>query len=194
MSSSFYLQRTLTSHENSYSESGLLAASRYIVVLGEPGGGKTELMSSLADQLGSVVVTANVFGQVGAKAENSPLVIDAFDELAKVDETGIHKLLGNAHKAHPTHVVVSSRSSEWDNAATSSFEDFLGHAPLVVRLREFDEAEQRSIFKHHTPGEDFAAFQTEVTRFDLEALLPNPQFLKLFADAYVESGRHFTNN
>jgi hypothetical protein len=193
MSSSFYLQRTLTSHENSYSESGLLAASRYIVVLGEPGGGKTELMSSLADQLGSVVVTANVFGQVGAKAENSPLVIDAFDELAKVDETGIHKLLGNAHKAHPTHVVVSSRSSEWDNAATSSFEDFLGHAPLVVRLREFDEAEQRSIFKHHTPGEDFAAFQTEVTRFDLEALLPNPQFLKLFADAYVESGRHFTN-
>ncbi len=191
MSSSFYLQRTLTSNEKSYSESGLLTASRYIVVLGEPGGGKTELMSSLADQLGSVVVTANVFGQVGAKAENSPLVIDAFDELAKVDETGIHKLLGKVQKAHPTNVIVSSRSSEWNNAATSSFEEFIGHAPLIVRLREFNEAEQRLIFENHTPGEDFAAFQAEVACFDLDVLLPNPQFLKLFADAYVGSGRHF---
>lgn len=193
MSSKFYLQRTLTGGEKSFSEAVLLSASRYIVVLAEPGGGKTELMNSLADQLGCAVVTASKFGQVGAGAENSPLVIDAFDELAKVDETGIHKLLGNAHKAHPTHVIVSSRSSEWDNAATSSFEGFLGHAPLVVRLREFDEAEQRSIFENHTPGEDFEAFQTEVSRFNLEALLPNPQFLKLFADAYVESGRHFTD-
>ncbi len=40
---------------------------------------------------------------------------------------------------------------------------------------------------------DFAAFQTEVARFDLEMLLPNPQFLKLFADAYIESERHFTD-
>ncbi len=63
----------------------------------------------------------------------------------------------------------------------------------MVRLCEFNESEQREIFTNHLPGEDFAAFQTEVTRFDLEMLLPNPQFLKLFADAYIESGRHFTD-
>ena len=66
---------------------------------------------------------------------------------------------------------------------------FFGHPPLVVRLCEFDKTEQRAIFDDHLPGEEFAAFQAEVTRFDLEALLPNPQFLKLFADAYIESGR-----
>ncbi len=193
MSSKFYLRRTLTSDEETYNETTLLAASRYVVVLAEPGGGKTELLSSLANQLGCSVVTANVFGQVGVKAEKSPLVIDAFDELAKIDETGIYKILGIAHKAHPTHVIISSRSSEWDNAATNAFEEFLGTAPLVVRLREFDEAEQQSIFEHHTPGENFADFQTEISRFELEALLPNPQFLKLFADAYVESERHFAD-
>jgi hypothetical protein len=37
---------------------------------------------------------------------------------------------------------------------------------------------------HHLPGEDFTTFQAEVARLDLEMLLPNPQFLKLFADAY----------
>lgn len=34
-------------------------------------------------------------------------------------------------------------------------------------------------------------FSSEVSRFDLQDLLPNPQFLKLFADAYIESNRHF---
>jgi hypothetical protein len=171
----------------------LLAASNYIVVLAEPGGGKTELMNSLAHQLGTSAVTANVFAQIGTDVENCPLVIDAFDELAKIDQTGIHKLLAKAIKAKPIHVIISSRSSEWGNAATYAFKGFFDIPPLVVRLCQFDEVEQREIFGHHVPGEDFTAFQTEIARFDLETLLPNPQFLKLFADAYIESERHFTD-
>ncbi|HHJ1481478.1 TPA: NACHT domain-containing NTPase [Pseudomonas aeruginosa] len=193
MNSTFYLPRKLLSSDKTYSEEALLAASHYIVVLAEPGGGKTELMASLAQKLGVSTVAANVFGHAGVDVDNCPLVIDAFDELAKVDQTGIHKLFANARKANPTHVIISSRSSEWDNAATSVFEGFLGHRPLVVRLYEFDEAEQRAIFDHHLQGEDFSAFKDEVARFDLEALLPNPQFLTLFADAYIESERYFTD-
>jgi hypothetical protein len=64
---------------------------------------------------------------------------------------------------------------------------------MIVRLREFDQGEQHAIFKHHAPKEDFFAFQKEVTRFSLEMLLPNPQFLKMFIDAYLESGRHFAD-
>lgn len=193
MSSTFYLPRSLSNNDKTYTETELLTASDYVVVLAEPGGGKTELMGSLAQQLGTTAVTACKFGYVGAAGKNIPLVIDAFDELAKVDASGIYKLLSKAVAANPTHVYLSSRSSEWDNAATNAFNDFFGHLPLVVRLCEFDEAEQRSIFDHHVPGEDFATFQAEVARFDLETLLPNPQFLKLFADAYIESERHFTD-
>ncbi len=150
-------------------------------------------MESFAQQLGTSAITANVFRHVGADVDKCPLVIDAFDELAKIDQTGIHSLLANARKANPTHVIISSRSSEWDSAATNAFKVFLGNQPLVVRLFEFNEAEQRAIFDHHVQGENFAEFQAEVARFDLETLLPNPQFLKLFADAYIESERHFTN-
>lgn len=193
MSSNFYLPRRLSCNDRTYSEETLLVASNYVVVLAEPGGGKTELMGSFAHQLGISTITANVFTHMGADVENCPLVIDAFDELAKVDQTGIHRLLANARKAKPTHFIISSRSSEWDSAATNAFKDFLGHPPLVVRLCEFDEAEQRTIFEHHVQGEDFSAFQAEVSRFDLDALLPNPQFLKLFAAAYIESERYFTD-
>ncbi|NVK41582.1 MAG: hypothetical protein HWE39_10095 [Oceanospirillaceae bacterium] len=193
MSSTFYLPRRLSSNDEIYTEAVLLAASNYVVVLAEPGGGKTELMGSLAQQLGTTAVTASRFGYVGAKAKDIPLVIDAFDELARVDASGIYKLLSQAEAANPTHVYLSSRSSEWDNAATNAFKEFLGHSPLVVRLCEFNEAEQQAIFEHHVQEENFEAFQTEVARFDLEMLLPNPQFLKLFADAYIESERHFTD-
>ena len=188
MNSTFYLPRRLSSNDKTYTEAALIAASSYVVVLAEPGGGKTELMKSLAQELGTAAITANVFAHMGPDREYCPLVIDAFDELAKVDQTGIHRLLANARKA-----IISSRSSEWDHAATNTFKDYFGHPPLVVRLFDFDETEQRAIFDHHVQGEDFAAFHAEVGRFDLETLLPNPQFLKLFADAYIESERHFTD-
>lgn len=193
MESNFYIPRRLTNNSEEYTEESVLEASDYIVVLAEPGGGKTELMGSLAQKLGVAAVTANVFRHMGAGRENCPLVIDAFDELAKIDQSGIHVLLANAKRVSPTRVIISSRSSEWDNAATSAFKDFLGHHPLIVRLYEFDREEQRRIFEHHVEGEDFAKFQEEIERFDLAALLPNPQFLKLFADAYIESGRFFTD-
>ncbi|NIY89357.1 hypothetical protein [Vibrio campbellii] len=193
MCSKLYLQRRLSNENKTFSEVELLAVSNYVVVLAEPGGGKTELLGSLAQQLGTSSVTANMFVQLGARHENTPLVIDAFDELAKIDQSGIHKLLAKITIAKPSHVVISSRSSEWDISATNAVKNFLEIEPLVVRLCEFGDSEQRAIFEHHAPGEDFTRFYSEVCRFDLEALLPNPQFLKMFADAYLESERNFAD-
>lgn len=193
MCQNFYLNRILCSGEQRLSETELLSASKYIVILAEPGAGKTELLKSLANQLGAKELTASVFSYMGTDRKGSPLVIDAFDELAKVDATGIHRLLANAASARPTHLIISSRSSEWDSSATNTFEQFFGHAPTVARLCEFNESEQREIYTHHTEVDSFIEFQAEVTRFSLEPLLPNPQFLKLFADAYIESEGHFTD-
>jgi hypothetical protein len=193
MSSSFYLPRTLFKDERAYSEAQLLAGTRFIVILAEPGGGKTSLMESLAQQLKAPVITANRFIHTGASRKGSPLVIDAYDELAKVDASGIHKLLAAALTASPSKLLISSRSSEWDNAANSAFQDFFGEKPLVTRLTEFTADEQKKIFEDYVPNEDFDVFHSELSRFDLEALLPNPQFLKLFADAYIESDRKFSD-
>jgi hypothetical protein len=187
----FYLPRKLYGDSRTYTEAELLAASRFVVVLAEPGGGKTELMESLARQLGTKAVTATRFRHMGAEVENSPLVIDAFDELAKIDQSGIHLLLANACKVKATRVIISSRSSEWSNADTQSFREFLGEQPLVVRLCEFEGDDQQAIFLHHYPEENFVSFRSEVIRFELEPLLPNPLFLQLFAGAYIESDRHF---
>ncbi|WP_127562459.1 hypothetical protein [Nioella ostreopsis] len=193
MSASFYLPRTLLDDNQTYSEAQLLAGPRFVVVLAEPGGGKTSLMESLARQLKTTVVTANRFIHTGAFATGQPLVIDAYDELAKVDASGIDKLLAAALSVGPSRLLISSRSSEWDNSANSVFQDYFGEKPLVARLTEFTTDEQKRIFENYVPSEDYDVFQSEVARFDLEALLPNPQFLKLFADAFIESGRRFSD-
>lgn len=124
MSSSFYLERRLRSGDKIFSEAALLAASRFIIVLAEPGAGKSRLLESLAQQQGTSVVSANRFVHQGARSNNSPLFIDAYDELSKMDSSGIYKLLGFAHEANPSGLVISSRSSEWDNTATYAFKDF----------------------------------------------------------------------
>lgn len=193
MCSKFYLPRRLSNENVTFSEVELLASSNCIVVLAEPGAGKTELLESLAQQLGTSSVSANMFVQLGDIQKNTPLVIDGFDELAKIDQSGIHKLLGYIRRAKFTHVVISSRSSEWGVSATNAVKSFLEVEPLVVKLCEFSDSEQRLIFEEHTQGEDFTTFYSEVCRFDLQALLPNPQFLKMFADAYLESERSFAD-
>ncbi|MEL4281202.1 MULTISPECIES: NACHT domain-containing protein [Shewanella] len=193
MYSNFYLQRRLSSTEKTFSEKELLDASTLVVVLAEPGGGKTELLHSLSNQLNTSSITATKFVHIGFEQEGKPIVIDGFDELAKIDQSGIHQLLAQVVKAKPTFVIISSRSSEWDNAATNTVKDYIGNEPLIVRLCEFDESEQCAIFGHHAPDEDFANFHSEVSRFDLEPLLPNPQFLTMFKDAYLESGRKFSD-
>lgn len=193
MNTTFYIQRKLSVNNTIYSEAELLNAFDYVVVLAEPGGGKTCVIKSFAYQLGCDVVTANMFVHLGAEVQNRPLVIDGFDELAKVDQAGIHKLLARVKLANPSKVIISTRSSEWDQSSTNTFKNSIGRTPAMARLYEFNQDEQKSIFDHHFQYEDFSAFQAEVFKFDLGILLPNPQFLKLFAGAYVESGRHFSN-
>lgn len=193
MNSTLYIERHLTCGDKTYTEMELLAVSRYIVILAEPGGGKTELMKSLGRKLGLAPTNASVFAYAGTEDKKIPLLIDAIDEVATIDQSGINKLLANVRKADPTMVILSSRSSEWGHSSTSAFEQFIGSPPLLVRLNEFVQEEQNAIFNNHATGQDFADFQKEISRFSLEMLLPNPQFLTMFADAYLESNKKFSD-
>ena len=134
MDSDFYLSRAPYSDDQTYGKVALLAASRPIVILAEPVAGKTRLLENLAQQPDASLVTANSFAYTDAGASVSPLLVDAYDKFAKVDASGIYKMLAQAHAANPTNLVISSRSSEWDNAANSAINEFFGGLPLVARL------------------------------------------------------------
>ncbi|BBO27861.1 hypothetical protein AltI4_22490 [Alteromonas sp. I4] len=188
-----YIDRILISTDKEFTELELLEQNECVIVLAEPGAGKTELLKSLAKRLNVRMFSANVFRHLGSKDSGKPVVIDAFDELAKIDDSAIHPLLSQVESTNPSHFIISSRSSEWDHSSSRYIYDYLGKEPIVVRLNEFNKSEIEKIYINYTERKDFDNFYQEINNFNLSSILPNPQFLKVFADAYLETGGKFTS-
>ena len=158
-----------------------------VILLAEPGAGKTALLNSIADRVGADRVRASAFrpGSGG-----STLVVDAFDEVARIGDARVLDILHQIRDAEPDRVLLSSRSGEWEDAKTRLIADLFGVQPQVIRLVPLETEEQRQLFDHLHADWSFDAFAEDISRFDLHHLLGNPEFLRLFAGAYVEAHGH----
>lgn len=188
-----YISRMLDHGEGLVAEEDLIGRHKVIVVLAEPGAGKTDLLHSLAERLGVQPCRASLFRHRSMSAVLGALVVDALDEVARTSQAAIDEVIVKAAETRAATVIFSSRSSEWDKARTQLVKECFGQEPIIIRLQPFTEEEQQLIFQTHLPGEDFQSFRSEAARFELLPLLGNPQFLKLFADAYVQGGRRFAS-
>jgi hypothetical protein len=188
----FYIERKLKGGDRLILDRELIGRSGVFVVLAEPGAGKSDLLDFLSESYGITRERGNqfVYREVAAA---SVLVIDALDEVARIGEDRINEIIVKARASGATTVIFASRSYIWDEARTAAARDCFGSDPTILRLEPFDDDEQRQLFAYYKPSEDFTAFKAEVERFELEPILGNPQFLKLFADAYVEGGRRFSS-
>lgn len=186
-----YIERRLFGEEQPLSERECLDRGGVIVVLAEPGAGKSELLTSFARQLGVVPDRASIFRHRTTIVKSARLVIDALDEVARQDQSAVDEIIVQALELGASTVIFASRSSEWGNERTRYIESCAGKRPTVVRLLPFDEREQRSLFDSIFSGEDFDAFLAEARRFELTPVLGNPMFLRLFVEGYIQGGRHF---
>lgn len=193
MTSNFYLPRKLYNHEKEYTELEVIEAFQIIIILAEPGAGKSSLLENFSSHLSIKKKTANIFNSRNNHDQRSILIIDALDELVRVDQSAISNLLGKAADLEPTKIIISSRSSEWEESYTNLVRDIFEIEPKVFRLSPFNESEQQQIFENYKVEENFKNFESEVKKYNLEQLLSNPQFLKIFADAYIESDRIFSD-
>ena len=168
-------------------ENDLLVAPGVAIVLAEPGAGKTALLASLAAHFGTTPVKASIFERIIAPC----IVVDAFDEVARIDPTGLHRTLRELRHTGAVRTILSSRSGEWSDSDTHLLRDLMGTEPIIARLVPFDDDEQAQLFGHRHPNASFDVFRAETARHDLSHLLGNPEFLNLFADAFVQAGGIF---
>lgn len=190
--SQFYISRKLHSDRGVVSDLDLLNTSGVIVVLAEPGAGKSDLLSFFSRYYSVPREVAQIFCHKQAYPANV-LIVDSLDEVARIDEAIINQIIIKANDTKASKVIFASRSYIWDDARTKVIRDVFGSDPLVLRLQAFDQEEQKKLFEYHLENENFEAFLRETDRFDLTPILGNPQFLKLFADAYIQGGRVFTS-
>src|SRR5690625_4152784 len=169
-------------------EADLLSEPGVAIVLAEPGAGKSALLASLAARFGTTPVKASIFERIRAPC----IVVDAFDEVARIDPTGLHRTLKELRHTGADRTILSSRSGEWSDADTRLLHDIMGIEPILARVVPFDEDEQALLFRHRHPDARFEDFLSDAARHDLTHLLGNPEFLNLFADAFVQAGGRFT--
>ena len=187
-----YIQRKLYSSDKLVVDSELIGQSGIFVVLAKPGAGKSDLLDFLSRSYGVSREPGNQFVHRHPTLQ-AVLVIDALDEVARIGEEKINEIIVKARASTASTVIFASRSYVWDQARSAAVRDCFGTEPTILRLEPFDDDEQRELFANYLPSEDFEQFRAEAARFELTPILGNPQFLKLFADAYVEGGRRFTS-
>jgi hypothetical protein len=186
-----YIHRLLRLCDQHISTDELIDKLGVAIVLAEPGAGKTCLLEQLSERLSVPIYRASIFRHKNQVEWPDPLLIDAFDEVAKLELSAIDKIIVKAYESGKQRVVFATRSSEWAESQTRTVRDCFSIQPLLVYLDSFTLQEQQQYFNAYTPGNDFNEFYSEVERMQLQALAGNPQFLKMLIDSYFQSDKRF---
>jgi hypothetical protein len=193
-----YVQRTLTytndkGTQERINDLELIAVPEPVIVLGEPGLGKTCLLRQLAKQPGWVLRSAASFvahpNPAALVSAGSKLVIDGLDELSAAQESDpVCRVIGQLIKAGCPPFILSCRAADWRGAvARQDFSDEYGISPREMFLEPFSR--DRAIeFLQPMLGE---ARATEVIDYLEEKAIPdlygNPLTLSLFGEVAANS-------
>lgn len=160
-----------------------------IVLLGDPGAGKTHLFREESAASGGRFVTARGFLSTPVRATGEVLFIDGLDErrAGRNDRDTVEKLVEKLFTAEPRQVRISCRAQDWlgesDLASLNPFFE-LGGEPAVLDLQKLSREEQRAVLT--TQGMDAIeadAFLSEANERGIADFLENPQNLILLRTA-----------
>lgn len=182
-----YINRQLTANGKNITEEEAISSSNIIIVLAEPGAGKTELLDYFAHYLKTKRHRASIFRHKDNIEPTSALIIDALDEVARQDDIAVDEIIIKALENNTEKTIFASRSYVWSNERNKFIEECSGKKPLVIRLEPFNENEQRLLFNNSFPEENFLDFRKEAIRYGLEQILGNPMFFKLFVEGYIQN-------
>ncbi len=165
----------------------LLARGEPVVVLGEPGMGKTELLSTIGHEDGNAFCRAtqliNRTRPATLIGNTTRLVIDALDEVAAQRQgDGVDLVLQKLGELDYPPFILSCRVAEWRSAlATHAIADQYQVAPLEVHLEPLNRDEQLWLLTELTgDAETATALRDHFAAFGPE-FLGNPQTLELIA-------------
>ena len=169
-----------------FSDAEVLDLNGPVVVLGEAGMGKTELLKHLSRKPDSSFARARRFvrgpgsGPCGTP-EVQRWVIDALDEVpAARDGSAVDEVLrGLAQLGHPPF-ILSCRAADWRGSiAAPEIEDEYGQAPVELFLEPFDRRDAKEFLCHRFTSEEAQRLIEHFSTLGPEDLLGNPQTLTM---------------
>lgn len=185
----------LKGEEQRLTDTELGDAPAPIVILGEPGMGKTHLLEALGLQPGRRYVTARKFLRSpqpeNLLAPGESLVIDALDEVAAAAELDpINAVLAKLAAAGHPPFVLSCRGADWQGAiGRQDIAEEYGREPLVLTLEPVTAAEATDYAEMHLGRSDAEALIAELSDRSLHRLYGNPLTLSLVCKVVLQEGR-----
>lgn len=146
-----YIHRTLSYYEdNSVStfiaDNELVNLAQSIVILAEPGMGKTSLLEHLSNFENTIKFTASSFirrplGRLKG-IDNCIVLIDALDEYqSKVSSNPIDDVLAKLFELGSPQFILSCRQIEWSESSISSIKDFYDKDPIISNIQPFNRTD-----------------------------------------------------
>jgi hypothetical protein len=152
-----------------------------LVLLGDPGAGKTYAFREAAAAVGGEYLTTRSFLNIPANKLGSILFIDALDEqrTGSSDNSAVDQVVQKLFSCDAQRVRISCRSQDWlgdtDLAVFNDYFDRSGGA-TVLALEPIDEAEQIAVLQANNASEAEARqFLSDAVERGLAAFTRNPR-------------------
>jgi hypothetical protein len=164
-----------------------------LVILGEPGAGKTELVRQFAQRSGSPLINASSISLFPTMEPQSPpkkVLIDGLDEItAYQDGAGIIKVLESIRHLEKPNFILTCRAVDWQAALnTKIILNKWGRNPIVGTVLPLNEQEIVDFVNSNGTGQNGVEFIRAAERNDVAELLKNPQNLLLLMKAVESDG------
>ena len=165
-----------------------------VVILGDPGLGKTELTKMLGERPGMRYVHAGTF-QRHARPDaliddGERIVIDGLDEIAAAEPGGsIDAVLGQLSKLDYPPFILSCREADWSGATdrTKIKQDY-GAVPVLLHLQPFSYEDMLAFLSSEFPGIDANGLLDHLNGRGIESLCENPLTLRMLGEVMQEEG------
>jgi hypothetical protein len=159
-----------------------------IVLLGDPGAGKTHLFSEFArhEETQALVARSFLNRDIASLGKTNTLYIDALDErrAGRGDGNAVDQIVQKLFLVKPRKVRIACRAADWlGETDLAAFRDFFAENGecVVLALQPLSEAEQIDVLVKQGV-KDPTAFLAEAQSKLLGDLLGNPQNLTMLAE------------
>ena len=182
-------------HNKCIAQDEIASFDQPVVILGDPGLGKSMLTQAIGEQLGMSYVRAGTFKR-SAKPDSlivkgERIIIDGLDEIASAAPGGaVDFVLEKLSVMDKPSFILSCREADWMGAVDSiRIEDDYGAAPVVLHLQPFARDDAIVFLSNEFPKVDAEGVLDLLADRGIEALYGNPLTLRLLGEVAQADGQ-----